>query len=298
MPEGPEVRRAADRIGAVLAGQRLAEVFFDPDAFPDLARNAKELTGQRVLRIDTHGKAMLTRLGGGRTIYSHNQLYGRWRVCARGEFPDTKRTLRLALHTTRHSALLFSASDIELLDVDGLRRHRYLSRLGPDILDAALDWKTLRDRSQSLEFRRRSIAALYVDQHYLAGSGDYLRSEILFAARIHPWRRPCELPTAALSRLGRQTLTIARRSYRTDGVTNPPKLAARLRAQVVSAETSGDTNGTGAGAPAAPRKTGNEAWRFAVFRREGDPCYACGTPIERARISSRALYYCPQCQSG
>ncbi len=297
MPEGPEVRKAADRIGAVLTGQKLADIFFDPEVFPDLARHEKKLTGQHVLRIDTHGKAMLTRLGGGKTIYSHNQLYGRWRVCTRGEFPDTNRSLRLALHTTEHSALLYSASAIELLDADGLRRHRYLSRLGPDILDERLDWKALRERAQSPEFKRRSLAALYVDQHYLAGSGDYLRSEILFAARMHPWARPCELPTTALSQLGRQTLTIARRSYRTDGVTNPPNLAARLRAQVVAAETSGAATSSGRGAPAAPRNKGNEAWRFAVFRREGDPCYACGTPIERVRIGGRALYYCPACQS-
>jgi len=287
MPEGPEVRKAADRIGAVLTGHALADVYFDRDAFPNLARQAKRLTGQRVLRVDTRGKAMLTRLDGGKTIYSHNQLYGRWRVSKRGEFPDTNRTLRLALHTTTHSALLFSASDIELLDAGGLRRHGYLSRLGPDILDDELDWKTLRDRVQSPEFRRRSLAALYTDQHYLAGSGDYLRSEILFAARMHPWSRPCDLPTGALSRLGRQTLTIARRSYRKDGVTNPPGLAARLRALAAAAESPGRT----------AAKKGNEAWRFAVFRREGDPCYACGTPVERARIGGRALYYCPTCQA-
>ena len=34
--------------------------------------------------------------------------------------------------------------------------------------------------------RRRRVAALYLDQHFLAGIGNYLRSEILFFARIPP----------------------------------------------------------------------------------------------------------------
>jgi endonuclease-8 len=287
MPEGPEIRRAADQVAAVLVGQPLEQVFFAQEHFPKLARHAKKLAGQRVLRVDTHGKAMLTRLDGGQTIYSHNQLYGRWLICKRGVLPDTRRSLRLALHTAEHSALLYSASEIELLSVDEITQHPFLSRLGPDVLDKELNWQMLRDRALSSEFKRRSLVALYLDQHYLAGIGNYLRSEILFAARFNPWRKPCELPPSALSRLSRQTLTIARRSYRTGGITNPPKLTTQLRAALKKTRS-----GKGAA------QLDKEDYRFAVFRREGEPCYACGTQIERVNVGSQALYYCPECQSG
>jgi endonuclease-8 len=296
MPEGPEIRRAADQVSAVLVDQPLDRVFFARDSFPKLARRAKDLVGQRVLRIDTHGKAMLTRLDGGQTLYSHNQLYGRWRICARGTRPDTKRSLRLALHTVQHSALLYSASEIELLSADELIHHPFLSRLGPDILDKDLNQVILRDRALSPEFRRRSLAALYLDQHYLAGVGNYLRSEILFAARLSPWNKPCELTKQALSRLGRQTLTIAQRSYRTGGITNPPKLTARLRAQWLATHKRRNAE-TGDQALQTKQRADNEAIRFAVFRREGQPCYTCGTAIKQTNASARALYYCPECQS-
>ena len=75
-----EIRRAADKIAAILIDQPLEDVFFARDVFPALARRARKLLGQHVLRVNTHGKAMLTRLSGGLTIYSHNQLYGRWRA--------------------------------------------------------------------------------------------------------------------------------------------------------------------------------------------------------------------------
>src|SRR3546814_12466274 len=48
------------------------------------------------------------------TLYSHNQLYGVWRIADAGERPDTKRSLRVALETTRKSILLHSASDVAL----------------------------------------------------------------------------------------------------------------------------------------------------------------------------------------
>lgn len=43
-------------------------------------------------------------------IYSHNQLYGRWDVRSAGPFPESRRTLRLALVTAKKMALLYCAT--------------------------------------------------------------------------------------------------------------------------------------------------------------------------------------------
>ena len=59
MPEGPEIRRAADRVGAALEGRTAVDVFF---AFDRLKRYEAELRGQVVEQVTTRGKAMLTRL--------------------------------------------------------------------------------------------------------------------------------------------------------------------------------------------------------------------------------------------
>ena len=91
-----------------------------------------------VKAIDTRGKAMLTHFDNELTLYSHNQLYGRWFTAKRGEFPDTRRSLRVALHTRSHSALLYSASDISVLTPAQVQSHPFLSRLGPDVLDEGL----------------------------------------------------------------------------------------------------------------------------------------------------------------
>nr|VUD31488.1 endonuclease VIII [Raoultella sp. NCTC 9187] len=86
MPEGPEIRRAADSLELAIKGKPLTEVWF---AFPQLQPWQSELVGQQVTHIETRGKALLTHFSGGLTLYSHNQLYGVWRVVAAGEQPST-----------------------------------------------------------------------------------------------------------------------------------------------------------------------------------------------------------------
>jgi len=272
LPEGPEIRIAADRVAKVLVGRRLERVEL---ALPRLAAFRRRIEGARVEAVDTRGKAMLTRFDNGLTLYSHNQLYGRWYVRPRGQLPRTGRSLRVALHTAEHSALLYSASEIEVLDAGGLAAHPFLSRLGPDILDPSLTWQALAARLDAPGFRGRALASLYLDQGFLAGVGNYLRSEILHFAGILPARRPRDLSRAERARLARQTLAVARRSYRTRGITNPP---ARVRARKAAGEAR------------------RGAHRFAVFARDGRPCDACGTLVSRADAGSRRIYVCCGCQ--
>jgi endonuclease-8 len=271
MPEGPEVRREADRIAAAIAGRRLAAVEF---GLARLQPFAGRLAGREVTAVDTRGKALLIRFDNDLTLYSHNQLYGRWMVRRRGRLPRTGRSLRVALHTDSHSALLYSASEIAVLDDDGVALHPYLARLGPDLLDPALTGARVAARLASEAFRRRAVQALYLDQGFVAGVGNYLRSEILFHARVAPGARPAALSPAALVRLGRSTVTIGRRAYATGGITNPPSRVARLAARGVA-------------------RSGH---RFAVFDRAGQACYRCGDVIGRCTASSRRLYWCPGCQ--
>lgn len=129
MPEGPEIRRAADNLEAAIKGKPLTDVWF---AFAQLKPYESQLTGQLVTRIETRGKALLTHFSNGLTLYSHNQLYGVWRVIDTGEIPQTTRILRVRLQTADKTILLYSASDIEMLTAEQLTTHPFLQRVGPD----------------------------------------------------------------------------------------------------------------------------------------------------------------------
>ena len=271
MPEGPEIRRAANRIAQVLVDQTIEEAWF---GLRRLERFSDEISGMRVQRVDTRGKALLIRFEQGLTLYAHNQLYGRWYLRKRGSLPRTGRSLRVALHTHSDSALLYSASDIAVLTPEEELSHPFLSRLGPDVLDPELTWRNVATRLNDPGFHNRSLASLYLDQHFVAGIGNYLRSEILFAAGLHPASKPRQLTVRQRNHLARQTLLISRRAYETGGITVPP---GRLRAL---------------------KKLGlkRREYRFAVFDRAGDPCLSCGATIERSDAGSRRIYRCPGCQ--
>lgn len=271
MPEGPEVRREADRISAVLVDRPLTGVWF---RFPHLAARGADLAERRVRDVRSWGKALLIEFDDGRTIYSHNQLYGRWYVVAAGRTPATGRDLRLALETAGHRALLYSASEIDLLEPGAWRAHPFLSKLGPDVFAPTTTPAFLARRLRGSRFAGRALGGLLMDQSFLAGLGNYLRSEILFAARVHPARRPLDLDDADLRELCRQIRALARRAYRTKGET-APKAWVRARA-----------------AQGLPRR----ACRHLVFERDEEPCPVCATAIRRTEVAGRRLYLCPACQ--
>lgn len=271
MPEGPEIRRAADKVAAILVDETIESVRF---GLPQLRPFERRLAGRKVLAVDTRGKAMLTRFDNGLTIYSHNQLYGRWYTVRRPRVPDTGRQLRIDLTTRTHRALLYSASDIAVLRENELASHPFLSRVGPDILDRELTREAIAERLTDPQFRSRALGSLYLDQGFLAGNGNYLRSEILFTSGLSPALKPASLTQRELETLAAETLRIARRSYRTRGMTVAPSLAKRLR-----------DDGLSFG-----------AYRFYVFGREGLPCRRCETTVQRSTMGSRNLFICTTCQ--
>lgn len=271
MPEGPEIRREADAVAQAVVGCATAEIYF---AFESLKPYESVLTGVVITAVETYGKAMLTRFANGLNIYSHNQLYGRWVIRNAYDFPDTNRQLRLAIHNAQKSALLYSASDIEVLPDADLGHHPFLSRIGPDLLDPSVTVEQVYARFVDDAFKRKRLTTLLLDQHFLAGTGNYLRSEILYYAQVHPSLRPIDCSDEQIRALAQGALMLTRRSYATAGITNDPDLAANLK---------------DAGWPWRDR-------RWMVFSRDGQNCHRCGGVIVKDEIGGRRLYFCPQCQ--
>lgn len=271
MPEGPEIRLAADAVAAAIAGKKTKEVVF---AFDHLQPFAAALSGERVTAVTSRSKAMITRFANGLNIYSHNQLYGKWVVRPAYDFPDTNRQLRLAIHNHTHSALLYSASEIEVLTDAELAEQPYLRKLGPELLDAEVTVEEVAARFVDGRFRNRQLTTLLLDQGFLAGMGNYLRSEVLFVARVPPSLRPADCSPVQIQRLAEAAVQLTRQSYRTRGITNDPQLAQKLKAQGWQ----------------------RRDYRFWVFDRDGQPCHICGATIVKESVSGRRCYYCPTCQ--
>ena len=43
-------------------------------------------------------------------------------------------------------------------------------------------------------------------------------------------------------------------------------------------------------------ESGENQEHLNVYGRAGQPCFSCGMPIEKIRISGRSSHFCPRCQ--
>ena len=271
MPEGPEIHRAAHRLRKALQGKVITHV---ECPYATIRGQEHRFLEQEVLQVKARSKAMLMYIGG-EVLYSHNQLYGRWTIQKKtSKKRKTNRSLRIKLETETHVACLWSATDIELLEPWQIENHPYIARLGPDVADEEIEFKPVLEQIQNTKFWGRQLCHLLLDQSFLAGVGNYLRSEILFNAGLHPTRKLKSLTQDEQNRFAESAISTTQQAYVQKGVTVDKELYDLLRGQGMSRRQA----------------------RHFVFTRDGLNCHACEGLISHTRLSGRRLDYCPNCQ--
>jgi len=145
-----------------------------------------------------------------------------------------------------------------------------LKRLGPEPFSAAFTPQYLR---QKLKGSSRAIKTALLDQALVAGVGNIYADESLFMSRIAPEERAGSLKLKQLERLHGALVEVLTTSIGAGGTT-----FSDFR----------DLTGTNG-------NYGNAAW---VYRRTGEPCRVCGTPIRRDKLGGRSSHWCPSCQGG
>ena len=274
MPEGPEIRREADEIEKAISGKPLKKIYFK---FERLKKFESILEGSALLFVQTVGKGFVLHFDCGLSFYGHNQLYGKWK--AGSQIPDEadigKRELRASFEVQSAGAYLFSASEMEVVPTEEVLDIPFIKRNnGFDVLGRDCRAKEVLDFINGPKFQKKSLAALLLDQKFILGMGNYLRSEVLFCARINPESRPMDLNFEQKRDLSFWIIEIMKRAYERKGVTNDLKREQKLKSEGVDYESR----------------------RFFVFDREDKNCYECDSIIKRIEKSGRRLYFCPNCQ--
>jgi formamidopyrimidine-DNA glycosylase len=273
MPELPEVETIRIALEPHVVGRRFERVEihdprlvrpFEPTAI------ASELEGERVAELGRRGKYLVVRFESGRVLLIHLRMTGSLRHAPPGSPADDP--------YRRAVVRLDDGSDVAYRDV---RRFGTWRLLEPDEVDPYLAGRlgreplertfTARRLAERLEGRRAPIKAALLDQRTVAGLGNIYVDEALWRARIHPQLAAGTLDADELARLTkgiRQALRagIARQGASLRDYTTPDGGRGRMQE------------------------------RFRVYGRDGEPCFRCGTPIEKIRAGGRGTWFCPTCQ--
>ena len=262
MPEGDSVHRLAARLRRAADGRLVEEGELRSG---DAAGTA--LAGLRILRHETHGKHLLTRLDQGWTLHTHLRMQGSWTVTAPGRAiprrvqPDVRVRLRLDDGTTLWGLELPVVELLRDRDVAAAIGH-----LGPDPLRD--DWDAREAVARLSRDPDRPVVAALLDQRNLAGLGNLWVNEVCFLRGLWPWRPIGSLDVRALV------------------ATSARALRASVTIPGMFQTTTGDT------------RPGERHW---VVGRAGRPCLRCGTTVlVRAEVRDdperRRTWWCPHCQ--
>ncbi|MBV8160364.1 MAG: Fpg/Nei family DNA glycosylase [Acidimicrobiia bacterium] len=221
---------------------------------------ALRLVGLTVEGVEARGKHLLVRFDSGQVLHTHLRMSGSWHV-----YPSDRPWRR----PESQARLVLECGDRVAVCFNA----PIVELLQPKAEGAhpslgRLGPDVLADDLDLAEVRRRArtrppdlaLGELLLDQQVVAGIGNIWRSEALFVAGRSPWTERRELSDGDLDAV----------------VTTASSL---MKASAVA---------RGRGAP---------HW---VYKRGGQPCRRCGTPIASRRQGeqARTAYWCPGCQPG
>jgi len=224
------------------------------------------LAGARVEAIDRRGKFLVFTFGAGQdSLYLavNPKLTGRLQLAK----PSEKRIAR--------THVVFDFTDGQQLRyVDQKQMGQlYLTRsldlvpeyagMGPEPFDVSLE-----DFRRRLKPFRGEIKGVLTRGQFVAGIGNAYADEILWAARLHPFRKRTQLTGEEIERL-----YAAMRSTLSEAV---DKVRLEMQENI----------------HLKPRDF------MAVHMKTGQPCPRCGTPISLVGANQRITNFCRSCQPG
>mgnify|MGYP003418227343 CR=1 FL=1 len=267
MPEGHTLHRLARLHQRRFAGEPV-RVSSPQGRFTDAAL----IDGRVFRRASAWGKHLFHEYAadgdrGRPIVHVHLGLYGTFTEKPT-PMPAPRGQVRMRIVGTDYGTDLRGPTACEL--IDEAQMAAILARLGPDPLRADADPAPAWTR---ISKSRKAIGALLMDQSVLAGVGNVYRAELLFRHGIDPYRA------------GRDIEEIEFRLAWADLVELMKVGVRRGRIIVIRPE---DDHGA---PPYGPRRP-----RTYVYRRAGEPCRLCDTPIRTAEMEGRNLFWCPCCQ--
>lgn len=211
MPEGPEVRVVGEFLNHYLgSGSILEEVLMLNDS--TRGAPAIPLVKLSLSKVFTHGKLIVFDFGERRLISSLG-MTGIWSILpgkSHGRFALKFRNCLGRIMMLYYSDVR-NFGKLQVLDQKGFEN--LLENRGVDPFETEITVESF----APLRSSRRQLGPALLDQSCIVGIGNYLKSDILWQARLSPMRKFNSLSEEELSRLSAAINDLMRRSYELGG---------------------------------------------------------------------------------
>lgn len=202
LPEGPEVRREAQRLQRVLLNAKLTELSIVSGRYTRSPITGSELVpGTRVQDVSSHGKLIHIALESQEgPVYIHSTLgmTGWWSQ-------EKSKYIRFALLGDKSISFHDPRNFGTIKVVNQAEHSKKLKSLGPDFSRVSLDNINKVKTETSDRVRRygskQTIGQALLDQRIFCGIGNYLRADALYLAGISPHLNARSLPQDRLDTL-------------------------------------------------------------------------------------------------
>jgi formamidopyrimidine-DNA glycosylase len=287
MPELPEVETIRAGLAKLLPGKVVKDVWYDWDkSFPNAPADvARFLVGSKIEKVRRRAKVLIIELSGGWALIIHLKMTGQLVFVSKNQrfgagHPGKELISELPAKSTRvilkfkdGSQLFFNDQRkfgwMRLMPALEIPEIDFFKKVGPEPLE---DDFTVDKFIERIQRRKNSnIKSVLLDQTVVAGIGNIYADESLWSAKIHPATLVKDIPKTKLVLLYSAVRDVLNLSIAKGGSTDK---------NYVDAEG----------------HKGSYLQFANVFRKEGQPCPRCGTPIEKIRVAGRGTHICPHDQ--
>jgi endonuclease-8 len=266
--EGPQTRALAEHLNELITGKPLERIVV-PEGRWQANMLLLNCVGQVIQRVRSHGKWLFFDFSHGVTWLCQLITKAKWAVMPAAEAValqgEGKRRPLLTVYLRNvgggpsFAAVLTGRPIFYIVPTEKVWSHPEIRALGPDPLATATFHDDFPYRLR--KHPHRTVAAALLDQETVAGLGNMLKCEILYANRLWPGVRVGSLLASQIDFLAGTTVGIV--------------------------------------ATAATFAAKNQPFPYRVYDRANLPCGICGQDIavDRCGQDNHLSWYCPACQS-
>jgi formamidopyrimidine-DNA glycosylase len=268
MPEVPDLEAIRKYFNRTIAGRTVQRVDTYIPVPIRVPRDefVRALTGETLGEVHRHGKFLLFSLASGSVLIVNPMLTGRFSVVTPKERRNARTIFTLALDDGQELRYVDQRlmGRVYLVPADQIESVPQFAEMGPDVLSPSLTEEAFRERLRKYSGQIKSVL---VNHKFIAGVGNAYSDEILWEARIHPYKKRNQMTDEEVSRLYHATRDVL------------------LWAEPIVAEKMSES-------------LDYSEWRdhLRVHRRGGQPCPRCGTTISEITAGQRITSFCRTCQ--